>query len=130
MRKLLVLAVLVVLSVVATVATTATASNPAAIGTYTISDHGQGGWAGGPLNSDGSLGGGGSISFSYAGAQVVYLISPVSWSWVNAGDVNLCFNQIHLQGPDILSPYQCFELPVTGTPIVFYGTTLRVTLTG
>jgi hypothetical protein len=125
--------IVVVAAVAGFAATAARAASPPVVGTYTIADHGQGGWTGGPLRSDGSLGGGGAISFTFDNSHVVYLVRPANWTWIDASDVSLCFDQIHLQGPDILPAFACFALPVTGTPVVVTGpggsTTLRVTLT-
>jgi len=129
--------------VLALVASSATAvgaaadSGSPAIGTYTVSDHGQGGWTGGPLYADHTLGGAGSISFSTPDGQVVYLIEPLSWSWYDAQDVTLNFNNIHLQGPAVFGSSfpLTLILPVSGTPLDacvqppnIGCTTLRVTI--
>jgi hypothetical protein len=110
--------------------------NPA-IGTYTVSDHGQGGWTGGPLFADHTLGGAGSISFSTPDGQVVYLIQPIDWSWADSQDVTLNFNNVLQQGPAVFGTSfpLSLTLPVSGTPLDVCVqapnigcTTLRVTI--
>jgi hypothetical protein len=89
------------------------------VGTYTIADHGQGGWTGGPMFANGTLGGAGAISFSTPDGHVVYRIEPETWSWADSQDVTLNFNNILLQGPPVLGTSfpLSLTLPVSGTPI-------------
>ncbi len=103
------------------------------VGTFTLADNGQGGWAGGPLLADGTVGGGGALSF--ANGQVIAKVRGDSWSRAGSQAVNICFDVTQTKGPAGAAgpPVQCFTLPVTGTPIkVSMGgetTVIRVTLT-
>jgi len=48
------------------------------VGTYAIADHGQGGWGGGPLYGDGSVGGGGGLS--YLNGQEIGVVTGGVWA--------------------------------------------------
>lgn len=103
------------------------------VGTYAIADHGQGGWAGGPLLSDGSVGGGGAFSFSTPEGQVVAKVTGGTWSGsLQTGQaVTLCANLQQIQGPaGALPPTICAPIVVNAGPVVIDGTTFRVTTTG
>ena len=63
MRLALVVVWSLVLAVAASVSVASAAGPPAVVGTYSIADLGQGGWGGGQLRADGSVGGGASFSF-------------------------------------------------------------------
>jgi len=96
------------------------------VGTYTITDLGQGAWGGGPLNADGTLGGG--ASYSAGNGSLVGKLVPTTWSFVNGKTaVSLCFIVQPIKGPPLF-PSGCLVVPVTGTPIVIEGTLFRVTL--
>ena len=97
------------------------------VGTYTAADNGQGAWGGGPLNADGTLGGGASYSLGN-GSQVGKLV-PTTWNFVNGGTaVNLCFNPQVLKGSPVFPSPTCLVVPVSGTPVEIGETIFRVTL--
>jgi hypothetical protein len=104
------------------------------VGTFTIADHGQGGWAGGPLRSNGSLGGGGAFSFSTPQGQVIAKITGGSWSGTLATGhtVTVCANLQQIHGPSgFLPPTICAPVPVNaGSVNLFEDTFGRVTTTG
>jgi hypothetical protein len=102
------------------------------VGTYTIADHGQGGWAGGPLRADGTVGGGGAVSFSTPAGQVVGLVTGGTWSGTLAAGqtVQVCLDLQQLHGPSgALPPVFCAPIVVDAGPVVLLGTTFRVTTT-
>ncbi len=85
------------------------------VGTYSFVDLGQGGWAGGPLFADGTVGGGGAFSFD--NGKNVGTIEATSWSPAGTGFINLCFTDTATKGALLFPSPACFTLPVTGTPI-------------
>jgi hypothetical protein len=85
------------------------------VGSYTFADLGQGGWAGGPLFADGTVGGGGGFSFD--NGQNVGTIKATTWSPAGAGFINLCFTDTATKGTLLFPSPLCFVLPVTGTPV-------------
>jgi hypothetical protein len=109
------------------------------LGTYTINDHGQGGWSGGPLYADGTVGGGGGISFGN-GLEVGTVTGGTWASGPGPGTITLCLNVHPIKDPlGILASPPCTNpptagfpgvLPVTGAgpPLVFQGTGIRVNL--
>jgi len=116
------------------VGSTAFASPGASVvGTFTIADHGQGGWAGGPLLSNGAVGGGGAFSFSTPQGQVVAKITSGFWSGTLATGqtVTLCANLQQIQGPPgSLPPTLCAPIPVNAGSVNLFGDTFgRVTTT-
>ena len=97
------------------------------VGTYAVADLGQGAWGGGPLNADGTLGGG--ASYSFGNGSFVGKLVPTTWNFVNVGTaVNLCFTPQVLKGPPVFPTPACIQAPVSGTPVVMNGTLFRVTL--
>lgn len=126
MKKLVMVALAsaLLLTVLASLPRQAAASST--VGTYAIEDLGQGAWGGGPLNADGTLGGG--ASYSIENGSLVGVIDPTTWSFVNGGTaVSLCFLVQPIKGPPPL-PSGCLVVPVTGTPVIIDGTLFRVTL--
>jgi hypothetical protein len=126
MKKLVVvaLAAALLLTVLASLPRQAAASST--VGSYAIEDLGQGAWGGGPLNADGTLGGG--ASYSIENGSLVGVLDPTTWSFVNGGTaVSLCFLVQPMKGPPPL-PSGCLVVPVTGTPVIIDGTLFRVTL--
>jgi hypothetical protein len=121
MRKLLVFLGMLVL--VATLAPSAALAEGKVEYTWTLSALGQGGWVGGPLFADGTVGGGGAFSFS--NGRVLADIAPTTWSENAAGEVTVCFNIIERRGPPgALPPALCFgpATPTgTATKIIFLG---------
>src|SRR5216110_2342946 len=63
------------------------ASTPA--GTYTVTDLGQGGHTGGTLQKDGTLGGGGQLSYNN-GKNVEHIFAG-TWHNVDSKNVQMCF---------------------------------------
>jgi hypothetical protein len=109
------------------------AAQASVVGTYTIADHGQGGWVGGPLLSDGTVGGGGAFSFSTPAGQVVARITGGTWSGtLQTGEtVTVCLDIQQIQGPPVLPSLECSPpMVVNAGPVVIDGTTFRVTTTG
>jgi hypothetical protein len=83
--------------------------------TWTLAALGQGGWIGGPLFEDGSVGGGGA--FSMGNGKVVALFRPTTWSENAADEITVCFDVILKKGAG-LPPSLCIgPAEVTGTPI-------------
>jgi hypothetical protein len=103
------------------------ASGSSTVGTWRIVDPGPGGWAGGPMLSDGTLGGGGSFTVPVApGVVEVADIQPVSWDFANSDHtaVDLCVNVIGRQGPifpiGVPIPF-CATVPVErGAPVQLF----------
>ncbi len=96
----------------------ASASSPVVAGTYSIADNGPGAWSGGPLFSDGTLGGGGGASFSTPGGRITAHV--VSGSWVpgpDLGTITLTLNFVGVGQIAGATQTIVTELPVTGTPI-------------
>jgi hypothetical protein len=83
--------------------------------TWTLAALGQGGWIGGPLFEDGTVGGGGA--FSTSDGSVVALFRPTTWSENDADEITVCFDVILKKGAG-LPPSLCIgPAEVTGTPI-------------
>lgn len=96
--------------------TPAAASGGSVAGSYTLTDLGQGGWGGGPLYSDGSVGGGGA--FSYGNGQNVGSIQGESWAPAGQGTVQICFTDTARKGELLFPSPSCVVLPANGTPVV------------
>lgn len=83
--------------------------------TWTLAALGQGGWIGGPLFEDGTVGGGGA--FSMGNGSVIALFRPTTWSENAAEEITVCFDVILKKGAG-LPPSLCIgPAEVTGTPI-------------
>jgi hypothetical protein len=113
MRILFVVVATMVLGISATVSI-ASASTATVVGSYTFTDLGQGGWAGGPLYSDGTVGGGGSYSID--NGESAGLIQAVSWQPAGPDAVLMCFTDTALKGQLLFPGTACFPLPATGAP--------------
>jgi len=119
------------------------------VGTYTIADHGQGGWGGGPLYTDGSIGGGGALS--YFDGQEVGVVTGGVWklnSHCPAGTIDILAGApatgtgnglgdgftLVLKVRAIKDPLGQMALPLCfsplplGGPVVVQGTTIRVSI--
>jgi len=112
--------------------------------TYAFADHGQGGWGGGPLFADGTASGANGISF--ANGADVGTFKASSWtsgtSAITGGPgVDICGTLTVTKSdgglpPPGVYPGFCLSfvlgtfLPITGQPIVLFGTTIRVTPVG
>jgi hypothetical protein len=83
--------------------------------TWTLAALGQGGWIGGPLFEDGSVGGGGA--FSMGNGKVVALFRPTTWSENDADEITVCFDVIQKKGVGLPSSICIGPAEVTGTPI-------------
>ena len=115
MKKALVILSAVALSISLFSSVAFASGNSPVVGTFTFSDHGQGGWTGGALLAGGGATGGGSLSF--ANGQVVSKLKPTSWSW-DGEYINLCWTITDIKGTSGFAGYYCEDLPVTGTPVV------------
>lgn len=115
--------------------------------TYTVSDHGQGGWGGGPLFASGAAGGANGISFNNGLNVGVMKVS--SWTsgtsaFTGGPGVDICGTLTVTKSDGTLSglppvgfyPFFCLsfvfgtDIPITGGPVVMFGTTIRVTPVG
>lgn len=99
--------------------TTLTFAQSNIVGTYTTDDNGQGGWGGGPLYADGTLGGGGGISFNN-GQEIGRVVSG-TWhvdSSVAFSALDVCFTIQPVKDPlNILSGTLCVgPIPTDGHP--------------
>jgi hypothetical protein len=83
--------------------------------TWTFAALGQGGWIGGPLFEDGTVGGGGALS-SDNGKQVATFI-PTTWTEDDQEVITVCFDVVQKKGTG-LPPSICISGEVTGTPTV------------
>ncbi len=124
MKKRLLFLLVLMLMIVPTSAVFASSGHNV-VYTWSVADLGQGAWGGGSLFSDGSTGG--NAAFSALNGQVVFKIQPVSWSNPVPGLVEICFQTTAIKGVPFFPPYACLDLPVTGGPVLAYGTILRVT---
>lgn len=128
MRRITHLLVLVLATAALAAAVATTAKAGAVIGSYTISDLGQGGWAGGPLYANGTLGGGGAVAFSTPAGTENWLITGGTWT-PTGNTITVC-----LAGQPIHDPADLFDLPFcvpitpNAGPAAIDGTLIRVTL--
>ncbi|HVQ42102.1 MAG TPA: hypothetical protein VMS54_07850 [Vicinamibacterales bacterium] len=83
--------------------------------TWTLAALGQGGWIGGPLFEDGSVGGGGA--FSSGNGSVIALLKGTTWSENDAEEITVCFDIIQKKGTGLPSSLCIGPAEVTGTPI-------------
>ena len=83
--------------------------------TWTLAALGQGGWIGGPLFEDGSVGGGGA--FSMGNGSVIALFRPTTWSENAADEITVCFDVTLKKGAGLPSSLCIGPAEVTGTPI-------------
>ena len=85
--------------------------------TWSLVALGQGGWIGGPLFEDGSVGGGGAISLE--NGDVLAQLEPTDWTEDDSGNITVCFDISIRTGPaDALPPSLCSPpTPPTGRPV-------------
>ena len=85
--------------------------------TWTLSALGQGGWIGGPLFEDGTVGGGGA--FSAGNGSVIARFDPTTWTEDSADRITICFDVTIHKGPAGALPATICMGPadVTGTPV-------------
>jgi hypothetical protein len=88
--------------------------------TWTLAALGQGGWIGGPLFEDGSVGGGGALSSN--NGQTVARFIPTGWTEDDQEVITVCFDVVQKKGTG-LPPEICVSGDVTGTPthIMIFG---------
>jgi hypothetical protein len=98
-------------------ATPAFATASPVAGTYTVTDLGQGGWTGGPLYADETVGGGGGFSLSTPDGQVVEKIVGGVWLPLGPDAIHLCLDLVGIKNAPPSGTF-CVDLPVTGTPVV------------
>src|SRR6476659_156732 len=85
--------------------------------TWTLAALGQGGWIGGPLFEDGTVGGGGA--FSAGNGKLLARFDPTTWTENSSDQITICFDVTVVKGPsNALPPTICLgPAEVTGTPI-------------
>jgi hypothetical protein len=83
--------------------------------TWTMAALGQGGWIGGPMFEDGSVGGGGALSVG--NGSVIALFRPTTWTENAADEITVCFDVIPKKGGGSPSTMCIGPAEVTGTPI-------------
>ena len=82
---------------------------------WTFAALGQGGWIGGPLFEDGTVGGGGALSSD--NGQQVAKFEPTTWTEDDQDVITVCFDVIQKKGTG-LPPSICISGEVTGTPTI------------
>src|SRR5215510_12715278 len=91
--------------------------------TWTLAALGQGGWIGGPLFEDGTVGGGGALSIN--NGRVVALFRPTTWTENSDDEITVCFDVIQKKGPaGALPPEICVgpnDVTGTQTHITIFG---------
>jgi len=85
--------------------------------TWTLAALGQGGWIGGPLFEDGTVGGGGA--FSADNGRLLARFIPTTWTEDASERITVCFDvEIRKGPPGALPPTICLgPAEVTGTPV-------------
>ena len=85
--------------------------------TWTLAALGQGGWIGGPLFEDGTVGGGGAISLN--NGDILANLEPTGWTEDDNENISVCFDVEVRKGPaDALPPSICTPATQpTGTPV-------------
>src|SRR6185295_17965879 len=82
--------------------------------TWTLAALGQGGWIGGPLFEDGSVGGGGALSMN--NGQTVARFIPTTWTEDAAEQITVCFDVIQIKPKGGQTSSTCVgPAEVTGT---------------
>ena len=78
---------------------------------------GQGGWIGGPLFEDGTVGGGGAISLQ--NGDILASLDPTGWTEDDNENITVCFDVNIRKGPvDALPASLCSPATQpTGTPV-------------
>jgi hypothetical protein len=84
--------------------------------TWTLAALGQGGWIGGPLFEDGTVGGGGALSIN--NGRVLAQFIPTTWTEDANEEITICFDVVVRKGPaDVLPSELCVSGEATGTPV-------------
>jgi hypothetical protein len=131
MRRLVTLLCLTALSALLTAGLASASSG--VVGSYAAADEGQGGWSGGPLLSNGTVGGGGGVSFSVplpGGTTVQEIGTVTSGTWTeSAGLVTLTLFTTPIQDPlGILAAPFVATVPANAGPVLIGDVLFRVTL--
>ena len=109
-------------------ATTASAAPSPVVGNFALADNGQGGWSGGPMYADHTLGGGGA--FSFGNGQEILNITGGTWSGDASSGVTICVTVRAIKDPLGLAPGPlCIgPLPANVGPEKIGGTLVKITL--
>ena len=85
--------------------------------TWSLAALGQGGWIGGPLLEDGSVGGGGAIALNHG--QILASLDPTGWTEDDDENITVCFDVNIRKGPADALPASLCTPPTqpTGTPV-------------
>jgi hypothetical protein len=85
--------------------------------TWNLVALGQGGWIGGPLFEDGSVGGGGAISLQ--NGDLLASLDPTGWTEDGNENITVCFDVNVQKGPVDALPTSLCSPPTqpTGTPV-------------
>ena len=85
--------------------------------TWSLAALGPGGWIGGPLFEDGTVGGGGAISLNHG--QILADLDPTGWTEDDDENITVCFDVNVRKGPADALPASLCTPPTqpTGTPV-------------
>jgi len=85
--------------------------------TWNLVALGQGGWIGGPLFEDGTVGGGGAIALN--NGQILARLEPTGWTEDDDENITVCFDVNIRKGPADALPASLCSPPTqpTGTPV-------------
>jgi hypothetical protein len=83
--------------------------------TWSLVAIGQGGWIGGPLFEDGTVGGGGAISLN--NGKILADLNPTGWTENDDEQITVCFDVIQRKGPAVLPSELCFGPADVTTPV-------------
>jgi hypothetical protein len=101
---------------------------PVPAGNFAIASLGQGGWAGGSLYGDGTLGGGGA--FSFGNGHEILRITGGTWTGDAASGATICATVAAIKDPLGLAgaPLCIGPLAVNSGPQLINGTLVKVSL--
>jgi hypothetical protein len=85
--------------------------------TWSLAALGPGGWIGGPLFEDGTVGGGGAISLNHG--KILASLDPTGWTEDDDENITVCFDVNIRKGPADALPASLCSPPTqpTGTPV-------------
>lgn len=85
--------------------------------TWSLAALGEGGWIGGPLFEDGTVGGGGAIALNHG--EVLASLDPTGWTEDDDENITVCFDVTIRKGPADALPGSLCSPPTqaTGTPV-------------
>ncbi len=106
----------------------AASAAPTPVGIFAIASLGQGGWAGGPLYGDGTIGGGGA--FSFGNGQEILRITGGTWAGSATSGVTICASVTAVKDPLGLAgaPLCLGPLAANAGPQLISGTLVKVSL--